>query len=363
MRENRVKWVALLVFLVYLVGIRYVNIYRVWYTLTPWQNLGAPPKEPTKIMEIKLPEIGTKQPFIIYIKGQGRDFFGCCSLTDEKGWAPSDKPYYEFYGSVNPEPSSCAALIRAEWGIDENLQGITQSLDAGRCYPYFQYAIYQIKQNGTVQGKILDERNINAFAHVSFDGVLCLALVDLVLLALAVIQEIHETKLKPTGGRLLLVGLSLLTISALIFRYASDINEKIKKEIPGQYFRSFGTFADYTLTIHPNLSYSVVITAGNQSPFEQDGNFFVENGRIRFPSLINDMAYENNFSGIAYLIPIRWGERTYLIEDKHLIGFCEKGFGSEPRENPRGLYYLRQDDWNLPVEGEPVFMDGRKVCP
>jgi hypothetical protein len=363
LRENKGKWIALLFLMAYLVGIRYVNVYHVWYTLTPWQNLGKPPKEPVKIMEIKLPDIGEKQPFIVYVKGQGRDFFGCCSLTDEKGWAPSDKPYYKFYGTVDPGPGWCAALIRAEWGVDENLQGIKQNLDAGRCYPYFQYAVYQIKQNGTVRGKTFDERNLNAFTQVSFDGVLCLVLVDLVLLALAVKKEIHESKLKLSGARLILASLSLIAIGAIVFRYFSDINEKIKREIPGEYVRSFVTFADYTLTIHPNRSYSIMITAENRDPFKQDGKFVVENGRIRFPSLINDMVYENIFSGNAYFIPIRWDERTYLVEDKGLVGFCDNHFDSEPREYPRGLYYLRQGDWNLPAEGEPVFMDGRKACP
>jgi hypothetical protein len=53
----------------------------------------------------------------------------------------------------------------------------------------------------------------------------------------------------------------------------------------------------------------------------------------------------------------------YLLPTFFINNFCESVGHSEPRKTAQGLAYLPVDDWKLPAEGEPRFMDGRKACP
>lgn len=367
MRENKGKLLLLLFLILCLVVLRTVNIHQVWYYLTSWENLGAPPKPAEKIMEIKLPEPGGDQSVIVYVKGPNRDYFGCCSLTEEKGWALSDKPYYEFYGSPHLEPGLCADLIKDEWNIQENPADAKRNLEAGQCHPSFLYSAYQIGQDGSVRRKIIDEKAPSTFKQISFEVVLCLLLIDLILLALSVRKKIHVQNridpLKADTARLILVCLIVVAIGAMAFRYFSDIDEKIQREIPGEYVRGFGAFGSYRLILHSDQSYSAEITLENRTYELEGGRYSVKNGRIIFLGSVKNRSLEDIFSISSYLVPVQWGERIYLVEKTWMARFCENDLDWEPREDIGWSNFLRQDDWKLPAKGEPRFMDGRKACP
>jgi hypothetical protein len=54
------------------------------------------------------------------------------------------------------------------------------------------------------------------------------------------------------------------------------------------------------------------------------------------------------------LIPVRWGERSYLVPTQDAEDFCnEVNQGREPRDGPHGHSYLRTDDWKKQVAGLP----------
>ena len=62
------------------------------------------------------------------------------------------------------------------------------------------------------------------------------------------------------------------------------------------------------------------------------------------------------FEGIAgEFIPIRWGNRMYLVPTKEIVGFCnEVNSGSEPRKELHGRYLLRRGDEKRQATGDPA---------
>jgi hypothetical protein len=54
------------------------------------------------------------------------------------------------------------------------------------------------------------------------------------------------------------------------------------------------------------------------------------------------------------LVPVRWGERLYLVPKEAGKGFCDDvNNDREPRSNHHGDYYLREGDWGKKVTGLP----------
>jgi hypothetical protein len=136
--------------------------------------------------------------------------------------------------------------------------------------------------------------------------------------------------------------------------------------IASTYYRGYGAPPDESLTILPDgrvafrwtqssgcsafparnlgfarLSDSVLILyfllRDGQSPYKSNGEF----GRTEFQTQVE-------------LLPVSWGQRTYLIPREEMLGFCNAiNQGLEPRNQAEGLSYLRADDWKKDVAGWP----------
>ena len=366
LRENKGRLFLLLVLILCLVSLRIVNIYQIWYYLTPWENLGTPPVEAQKIVQVNLPvEDGVPQAGV-YIKAAPREFYGCCNLTETEGWTPADKPYYKFYGSVSADTVACTERIKFEWGIPSNIRNAKDSKDIGSCYPH-EYAVYQLKQDRGVWGKNISEEEPRQFKTIAFEVVFFILLLYIVFLAIILLWEKKrikennnqfETKPAPTNNTwLFLIGLIIIAISALAFRYYTDVNETIKREFTGEYLYSDG-FWSLRIGLHADQTFHMRLVRDFGGPYEDDGYYIIEEGSIKLiGSPGND--YVNKFD----LIPIKWGQRKYLLPTFFINSFCKSTGYSEPRKTAQGLAYLHIDDWKLPAEGEPRFMDGRKACP
>jgi hypothetical protein len=62
------------------------------------------------------------------------------------------------------------------------------------------------------------------------------------------------------------------------------------------------------------------------------------------------------------LLPVRWGDRLYLVEveEDGMSGFRGEVAGqSEPRDHPFGRHWLREGDWEVPVQGLPEWPTGQ----
>jgi len=69
---------------------------------------------------------------------------------------------------------------------------------------------------------------------------------------------------------------------------------------------------------------------------------------------------QKGFQGIAgELVPVRWGERRYLVPSDAVAEFCnEINSGGEPRTHAHGRFLLRDKDWEKKVEGAPKLPEG-----
>ena len=57
---------------------------------------------------------------------------------------------------------------------------------------------------------------------------------------------------------------------------------------------------------------------------------------------------------IRRYVPVRWGERLYLLHDDEGADFCAAIHrGWEPTKDQCGLFYLREGDWRKPAPGRP----------
>lgn len=65
---------------------------------------------------------------------------------------------------------------------------------------------------------------------------------------------------------------------------------------------------------------------------------------------------EGGFGGFpSHLVPVAWGKRSYLIPPDRLVDFVSAiNGGLEPRDEAHGIFYLRDDDYEIPVEGLPA---------
>jgi hypothetical protein len=358
--ENKGKLILLLILTLCMVGLRTVNIHQVWYYLTPWKNLGRPPVEAQKIAQVNLPVEGDVPQAAVYIKAAPREFYGCCNLTEAGGWAPADKPFYKFYGSVDAKTVACTERIKFEWGIPSSIQN---AKDTGRCYPH-EYAVYQLKQDGSVWGKTVREEGPRQLKSIAFEVIFFILLLYLVFLAIILLgkqqrvkennNQIKTNQAPTTSIWLSLIGLIIIAISVLAFRYYTDINETIKREFTGEYIRRGDWVFKINLRANQTFHMEIFSDFGDPIPYEDEGSFTIRDGKIILAG-----SPENSYANKFGFIPIKWGERKYLFEDALIFSFCDP---IELRINSSGTY-IHQDDWKLPAEGEPRFMDGRKACP
>ncbi len=80
-----------------------------------------------------------------------------------------------------------------------------------------------------------------------------------------------------------------------------------------------------------------------------------------------DFTFENNregFRGLANnFVPIRWGERRYLVPADDIIGFCNNvNSGTEPRNGVHGSYLFRRGDEKTKVTGFPSVPEKYRPC-
>jgi hypothetical protein len=71
--------------------------------------------------------------------------------------------------------------------------------------------------------------------------------------------------------------------------------------------------------------------------------------------MVLERAPESKFWMTPTLIPVRWGERDYLVEENRMPAFCRAVVkGREPIAGGQGAFYLRQDDSHKAVAGLPA---------
>lgn len=135
--------------------------------------------------------------------------------------------------------------------------------------------------------------------------------------------------------------------------------ESIKKEIEthedhlwaGGYYQGDGLGVNASLYLAPESGFAFIWT-GCLGVYDRNHGTVEETDRgtlVLSPRYKND---EQGFRGFPpEVIPVRWGERRYLIAPGQLAEFGGGSF--EPRREAHGFFYLRDGDEHLPSDGAP----------
>ena len=152
------KAAPLIVLILCLFLIWNVNVYKVWWEkFTPWEDLGSPPSGGLKISQLLFPiGFSTEHKPDILVLTRGGTYY-CCFQDTKTGWV-REYASYTFMDNRKQERIVCAARIEQEWDIEEeNLQSVKDVFAQGICSPDgYKYAIYQIKQDGSVWGRYIN---------------------------------------------------------------------------------------------------------------------------------------------------------------------------------------------------------------
>jgi hypothetical protein len=130
-------------------------------------------------------------------------------------------------------------------------------------------------------------------------------------------------------------------------------SEKPVAIVAGDYYFGDGLGVNCSLTVKREGRFSFV-WRGCLGIYDQNmGEAKVEAGHLILkPEKPN---VREGFHGMATdYIPVRWGERLYLIPETERREFCNHvNWGGEPRDGPHGHFYLRQGDWDKKATGLP----------
>jgi hypothetical protein len=143
---------------------------------------------------------------------------------------------------------------------------------------------------------------------------------------------------------------------------AEVLREAIRAEIEsldahpwaGEYYEGDGLGVNVYLSIAPQAGY-VFEWHGCLGLYDRNfGAVGVKEGKLHLTFTFPNE--RKGFQGIAEeLIPIAWGDRSYLIPAGDVVGFCnEVNDGSEPRNGLHGYYLLRKGDGAKNVTGLPA---------
>ena len=121
----------------------------------------------------------------------------------------------------------------------------------------------------------------------------------------------------------------------------------------GEYYQGDGLGSNITFWIAPKSGFAFTHTGCVGLYDENHGDVAERDGAVHTtPRLSFDSERWSPIS--APLVPVRWGERRYLIPQDEIAKFCsEVNQGDEPRDGPYGRFFLRQDDWQIKVDGLP----------
>ena len=151
---------------------------------------------------------------------------------------------------------------------------------------------------------------------------------------------------------------------------AKKLGQQIRKEISrlknhewaGEYYEGDGLGVNVSLVIAPEHGY-VFEWHGCLGLYDRNyGHVTATNGRLQLSFTFTNK--QEGFGGIANeFIPVRWGERIYLVPPKEIVGFCnEVNSGFEPRNNPHGRYLLRRGDEKKKAKGNPAIPSEFQTC-
>jgi hypothetical protein len=147
--------------------------------------------------------------------------------------------------------------------------------------------------------------------------------------------------------------------AALNTMRASPIGAEIEKIGPEHPWAGYYYFGDKLainlyLAIAPQSGYAFEWHGCLGKYGQGEGKILDTNAPLRLSGNVFALFSEMHSSN-SIVIPVRWGERRYLIPSGDMIEFCNAvNAGTEPRSSlARGYFYLREGDEDKKCAGDP----------
>jgi len=126
----------------------------------------------------------------------------------------------------------------------------------------------------------------------------------------------------------------------------------------GRYYHGDGLGVNVTVAMAPKGGFTFEWRACIRV-YDRNYGSVTERGHslVLSPVLPNE---QEGFKGTpTEFIPVKWGERRYLIPADDVVGFCNQiNSGREPRQYAHGFYLMRSGDEKKAVSGGPEFPPG-----
>src|SRR5438128_6024543 len=143
------------------------------------------------------------------------------------------------------------------------------------------------------------------------------------------------------------------TAKSMRKKILAEVKRLAEHEWAGEYYAGDGLGVNTSLSIAPKSGF-VFEWHGCLGLYDRNyGAVVSTNNRLRLSFTFENQ--QKGFQGIApELIPVRWGDRRYLVPADDVVGFCNRvNDGSEPRDGAHGFFLLRKDDEKKQVAGSP----------
>ena len=173
---------------------------------------------------------------------------------------------------------------------------------------------------------------------------------------------IYRSNFIPRKQGLIAVGM-VLCVWIIAFEYVppgqltseKKLNGVPLQEIAGKYYLGDGLGLNWYLDISPAGRFCFLwrgclgIYDRKKGWIEATNDSLIFHPNLNFLKMIRGTR-----SASMEMIPVRWGDRVYLIQKEKMVEFCsEINLGMEPRRDMHGQYYLREKDLGDPPEGRP----------
>jgi hypothetical protein len=123
-------------------------------------------------------------------------------------------------------------------------------------------------------------------------------------------------------------------------------------EIAGEYYMGDGLGVNLTLVIAPDGEFSFKWQGCMGTYDTATGHASVHDGELWLEPNTEINTERKDLE--SRFLPVRWGGRLYLVSSNRLHAFAKEiDRGTEPRSYAHGSFYLREGDWDKPVDGPP----------
>ncbi len=150
------------------------------------------------------------------------------------------------------------------------------------------------------------------------------------------------------------IAVVLVPLSLLAGPVRSERPEPVTRldQIAGEYYLGRGLGFNLRLTLNPDGTFSSTWQGCLGTYAEVIGRAFLRDGELVLEPSSKEGEMEKGWD--TPFLPVRWGERQYLIPANRIFDFANQIHrGNEPRTSSFGDVYLREGDWDKPVTGEP----------